>query len=128
MSTRLAWYPWFTADWLAQTRGWPLVARGVARELLDAQWDRDKLPVDVEELRQMIGATRAEWRVAWPVIETMFPAGADGRLNPMLDAQREKAQALVAARKRASQAGHAARWGNRGPKVVRLRRDGGDDA
>jgi uncharacterized protein YdaU (DUF1376 family) len=127
-SPRLAWYPWFTGDWLAQTRGWCVTARGVARELLDVQWDRGCLPADPEELRTLISASRREWEIAWPVIESLFPAGPAGRQNRALEEEREKAMALVAARKRAAAAGHAARWGNRGPKVVRMRRDGGDDA
>jgi hypothetical protein len=62
-SPRLAWYPWFTGDWLAQTRGWCVTARGVARELLDVQWDRGCLPADPEELRTLISASRRDARL-----------------------------------------------------------------
>jgi uncharacterized protein YdaU (DUF1376 family) len=122
MSPRLAWYSWFTGDWLAQTRGWSVTARGVARELLDAQWDRGCLPVDPEELRRLISATRREWELAWSVVEPLFPVGAEGRQNLRLEEEREKAIAFVATRKRASQAGHAARWGNASALAARGRR------
>jgi uncharacterized protein YdaU (DUF1376 family) len=128
MSTRLGWYAWYPSNWLSETRGWPLVARGAARELLDAQWDVGSLPTDTEELRVLIGATPSDWRTARPYVKDFFPVEQGRRLNADLEAERAKAHALIATRKLASQAGNKARWGNRDRKVVRLKRDGGDDA
>ncbi len=72
-SSRLAWYPHFPGNWLAETQGWPLIARGIFRELLDAQWNMGVLPSDPARLRSLVGATATQWRTARPFIETKFP-------------------------------------------------------
>jgi len=79
---------------MSSTRGWPLVARGAYRELLDAQWDMGTLPIDQEELRALAGATEAEWAIAWPRIESKFPLNCQGRKNARLESHRDKAVQL----------------------------------
>lgn len=56
--------PWFPRDFASSTRGWPLVARAIYRELLDAQWDAGgssvgTLPADEQLLRAIAGASPA---------------------------------------------------------------------
>ena len=80
----MPWYPSFPADWLSLTRGWPLSARGVLRELLDAQWDLGTLPEAPAQLRELARATRAEWGKAWPLVEPHVPLVDGGRQNPQL--------------------------------------------
>jgi uncharacterized protein YdaU (DUF1376 family) len=111
--TRLAWYPLYTGDWLAETRGWPLVARAVYHELLSAQWDLGILPEDPARLRALVGATPREWRVAWPFVGDKFPCVGGGRQNSRLETYRQEALALRDRRKAASQRAHAARWDGR---------------
>jgi uncharacterized protein YdaU (DUF1376 family) len=83
--------PWFPRDFASSTRGWPLVARGVYRELLDAQWDASDgtLPDDEEVLRSIAGATPAEWKLAWRYVEPKFPRVEGGRRNARLQAHRD---------------------------------------
>lgn len=94
---RLPYMPWFPRDFLSATRGWPVTAKGVYRELLDASWDcGGGLPADTDTLRRMIGATAAEWRTAWPLVEPKLPiTDGDGlRRNARLEYHRAKAMGL----------------------------------
>jgi hypothetical protein len=58
-------------------------------ELLDAQWDRIRLPVDPKELQALAGATETEWTVAWPKCEPLFPTDNGARMNLALKEQRQ---------------------------------------
>jgi uncharacterized protein YdaU (DUF1376 family) len=120
--TPLAWYRWYPGDHLRVTRGWPLVARGAYRELLDAQWDAagGVLPASPEDLRRIVGATVAEWRIAWFLCAPHFPRQGQARQNPALENLRITQEALVEKRRRAGLAGNRTRWASRAT-VVPLR-------
>ena len=91
--------PWFPGDFMTATRGWSVTARGVYRELLDAQWDMGALPSDPDELRGLINATPTEWGLGWKKCELKFPVGEDGqRRNGRLEMHRIKAEQLTALR------------------------------
>jgi uncharacterized protein YdaU (DUF1376 family) len=95
MAQGLAMMPWFPGDFMKSTRGWSVTAKGVYRELLDAQWDMGELPADPEELRQAIGATLTEWEVGWKKCESKFPVRRNSRRNWTLEGHRLKAEQLV---------------------------------
>lgn len=86
--------PWFPRDFSSATRLWPLVARGAYRELLDLQWDVGgievgTLPEDAQQLRELVRASAAEWKVAWPYLEPKFPkVQGGGRRNARLEEHR----------------------------------------
>jgi uncharacterized protein YdaU (DUF1376 family) len=81
--------PWYPASFMSSTRGWSVTARGIYRELLDSQWEMLGLPADPTELRNLINATKAEWK-EWPRVESKFPLCADGlRRNPTLERHRQ---------------------------------------
>lgn len=102
---QLAKMPWYPRDFASATRGWPLTARGLYRELLDAQWDMQRLPEEPSRLRSIAGATPAEWKAAWTWVEPKFPIVSDGyRQNMRLEAHRVKAAKI----RRQQQAGAAA--------------------
>src|SRR5688572_5537278 len=63
---KLFFYRWITGDYLQLTRGWPLAARAIYRELLDAQWDGGGLPPDPDRLREIARARSDEWKEGWP--------------------------------------------------------------
>ncbi len=86
--------PWFPSDFLGATRGWPLTARAIYRELLDAQWDMGVLPIATILLQQIVGATPEQWQEGWPFVEAKFPAIEGGRRNPTLEEHRIKALKL----------------------------------
>lgn len=110
--------PWYPRDFSSSTRYWPLLARAVYRELLDASWDIGGLPADPEILRRIVGATADEWDAAWDLIATKFEMGSDGKLrNPRLEEHRQKAFDLWERRSANAQKTNAKRW----PKVVPLR-------
>lgn len=106
---QFACLPWFPRDFLSSTIEWPLVARGIYRELLDRQWDTGSLPNDKSALRQMVRATLKEWNYAWPYIKQKFPISGDGRLrNPRLESHRRKA----ISRSNVARDNAKKRWGN----------------
>jgi uncharacterized protein YdaU (DUF1376 family) len=119
----LPYLPWFPGRFLSSTRGWTVTARGIYRELLDAQWDRGALPANPAELRQLIGATAAEWK-CWPLlVEAKFPLGEDGqRRNPTLEEHRSRSWDLRERHRKGAKITNDAR---RGPKVVPFRSEGG---
>ena len=107
---QLPMLPWFPRDFMAATRGWPLVARAIYRELLDAQWDLGGLSADAEELRLLIGASAGEWK-HWARVEPKFPIGSDGqRRNLRLEEHRARSAELSRKRSDAGRRGANARW------------------
>jgi uncharacterized protein YdaU (DUF1376 family) len=106
----LPYLPWFCGDFMTATRGWSVTARGVYRELLDAQWDAGGLTADPKALRDLIRATPGEWRAAWSLVEPKFPVGPDGlRRNPRLEVHRQKALQISAIRAEVGRRGGLAR-------------------
>src|SRR5439155_2227672 len=116
---RLAWFKWFPGDWLAETQGWPLLARGVYRELLDAQWNMGALPAEPSRLRKLVGATLREWRVAWPLVSPKFPTVPGGRLHAGLEDRRRDAHAQRDRHRAGARHTNAVRWGDRSPIAQR---------
>jgi uncharacterized protein YdaU (DUF1376 family) len=116
---RLAYLPWYCGDFMSSTRGWPVTAKGVYRELIDCQWDLGYLAEDPDELRILIGATPAEWRIAWtPWVEQKFPVGLDGhRRNARLEVHRDKAKKISAARAEAGRLGGQSKAAGKGFRV-----------
>lgn len=110
----LSHMPWFTGDFMRSTRGWSVTARGVYRELLDAQWDMRLLPAEPSALQALIGATDAEWAAGWAKCEPKFPRADSGRQNERLETHRTKTIELSSNRSAAGRAGAAARWQGHG--------------
>ena len=111
--------PWIPRDFAASTRTWPLAARAVYRELLDAQWDVGginigTLPDDQDELRALARATAAEWRAAWKFVESKFPCVDGGRRNARLELHREDAIRKHASHSAGAAKTNAKRWGSNG--------------
>jgi prophage regulatory protein len=87
--------PWYASAFLGATRGWPLVARAVYRELLEAQWDLGSLPDNQDELRRIVGCSPEEWATGWQYCKRKFKPGRDGCLrNPRLEAIRASLQTV----------------------------------
>jgi uncharacterized protein YdaU (DUF1376 family) len=117
--------PWYPRDFASSTRGWPLVARGVYRELLDCQWDAGgsgvgTLPDDEEHLQRLAGATAGEWRVAWPYIKLKLPKVKGGRRNGRLEHHRAVAVREFEARRRGAAATNLKRYGDRSASRARV--------
>ena len=109
--------PWYPRDFASATRGWPLAARAVYRELLDAQWDAGGLepgllPDDETVLRGIAAATPAEWRVAWRLVEPKFPRVEGGRRNERLEHHRQEAVREYLNRRKGAVSTNAKRWGD----------------
>jgi uncharacterized protein YdaU (DUF1376 family) len=104
--------PWFPSSFMASTRGWSVTARGIYRELLDAQWDLGSLPADLAALKRLIGATNAEWK-SWPLVASKFPlCVTDGvRRNPTLERHRSKSVELKERHQRGAAETNSKRWG-----------------
>lgn len=122
----LPYLPWFPSSFMSSTRGWSVTARGIYRELLDCQWEMGALPGDAKELRQMIGATPAEWR-EWRTVEPKFPVCSDGRRrNDRLEAHRNDGIERRERRRQASEVANAAKAAKRSSGVVTPFRGGRD--
>jgi uncharacterized protein YdaU (DUF1376 family) len=112
MSAGLSMMPWFPGDFMRSTRGWSVTARGVYRELLDAQWDMGGLPQNPIELAEMIGATSKEWAASWSKCESKFPIDQDGqRRNWTLESHRTRSLAIAERRAEAGRKGGRAAKG-----------------
>jgi uncharacterized protein YdaU (DUF1376 family) len=110
--TSFALLPWYPASFYSSTRGWTLTARGIYRELLDAQWEIGGLPFNPAELQRLVNATNAEWK-HWPTVEPKFPAGGDGlRWNAKLERLREHS---IERSKKAAASAHQ-RWNKGEPR------------
>lgn len=103
MANSMPYMLWYSGDFMRSTRGWSVTAKGVYRELLDAQWDHGEVPADPEELRVVIGATKQEWRDGWRRCAAKFPEVEPGiRRNARLEEHRAVA---LASRERRANAG-----------------------
>jgi len=114
----LFYMPWVPRDFRSSTIGWPLVAKAVYRELLDAQWDMGSLPIDPQELRSICGASESEWTKAWPKVASKFPENSHGRQNEKLEHHRASSMQLLEKRRNASEVANRARWGT-DPQPIR---------
>jgi uncharacterized protein YdaU (DUF1376 family) len=114
----LFYMPWVPRDFRSSTIGWPLVAKAVYRELLDAQWDMGTLPSDPQELRAICGASESEWAKAWPKVAGKFPENSHGRQNEKLEHHRASSMQLFEKRRNASEVANRARWGS-DPQQIR---------
>lgn len=119
---QMARMPWYPESFNGSTCTWPFIAKAVYRALLDAQWMAGGLPDDPDVLRNMLGVTPKDWRIAWPFVGPKFKAGDDGLLrNPRLEAHREKALELYVKQRGGAAKTNAQRWG----AVVPLHPEGG---
>ena len=108
---QLSKMPWYPRDFASSTRGWPIVVRGVYRELLDSQWDQGGLPENPEILRAIALVTPVEWRTAWAVLESKFPICEDGlRRNRRLESHREKVIKEVERRRKGAHTTNREYW------------------
>jgi uncharacterized protein YdaU (DUF1376 family) len=116
-----AMLPWFPRDFASSTLLWPLSARGAFRELLDLQWNLSSttqpgtLPDDPEALRAAIRASKAEWRIAWPLIEPKFPLIDGGRRNARLEQHRQEAVRKYLSSKKGAAMTNSKRYGASAP-------------
>ena len=79
----------------------------------DAQWNMRTLPSDPQDLRKLIGATPAQWRVVWPYVQSKFPPIAGGRQNAKLEAQKQRAIRQHERQSDGGTVGSARRWRER---------------
>lgn len=113
------WYPWYPLAFLGSVRGWPLAARGIYRELLDAQWDAGHIPDDPGLLAEMIGATPKEFAAAWKRIAPKFKNAGPGFLqNERLEVLRAEAVGRIEKYRDRARRGNAARWANKDASAI----------
>ena len=108
---RLSMMPWFPESFVAATRGWTLLERGLYRELLDAQWIQGSLPADEVELMRLAGATKSDWAKAWPTVKKKFAFENGEFKNKRLEEHRLKANKLNDQRRTSAQKTNAQRYG-----------------
>jgi uncharacterized protein YdaU (DUF1376 family) len=91
--TPLGWYPWYPRDFNTSiaVRSMSLTARGIYRELLDIQWESERLP-DAKRLLSVLQATDKQWEEFAPFLDELFPNGQNIRLKEMRDLAVEKSR------------------------------------
>lgn len=72
-SEDLPYYPFYPRQFAKTVLGWPAIARGVYRDLLDMQWIHGRIPSDPELCRNMLNCTPEEWHIAWRFCQSKFP-------------------------------------------------------
>lgn len=75
---------WFWIDrWVGSSAfGLNLEARGLYREMLTQAWRRGaQLPNDHDQIRRVVGVTKAEWRRAWRFVERFWRVDGDRLVN-----------------------------------------------
>jgi uncharacterized protein YdaU (DUF1376 family) len=84
--TPLGWYPWYPRDFNTSiaVRSMSLTARGIYRELLDIQWESERLP-NAKRLLSVLQATDKQWEEFAPFLDELFPNGQNIRLKEMRD-------------------------------------------
>jgi uncharacterized protein YdaU (DUF1376 family) len=87
-TSRLLFFSVFVGTWLAEVQGWPFEAKGAYHLLRVAQWTMISLPADPNALRKLIGASRSQWKIAWPYVAPKFPLHGKGRQNAELEQHR----------------------------------------
>lgn len=94
-----------------------MTARGVYRELLDAQWDMGTLPAEPTDLQRVIGATSQEWTEGWGRCASKFEPVSGGLRNPRLEEHRadslKRREARVEAARKTNAGRQAKRDGDR---------------
>jgi len=108
---RAPWMQFWGDDFMASTLGWSAAERGAYLILLWAAWQGDGLPAEPERVFRI----DADIRAAWPLLESKFPLGPDGRRrNARQESERAKAEKFLQGKAAAGRASAAARqqYGN----------------
>ncbi len=90
-STDLPWLKIYPANWLTETLGLSLAAKGALWQLICVSWSRGPLPTDEEQLRRLAGADPADWPSLWAEIRSHWTAGDAGLVNGMVEDERADA-------------------------------------
>ena len=113
MSRADAWMPLYIGDYLADTMHLSAVEHGAYLLLLMQQWRSGPLPDDDRHLAAIARVDLAAWkRQVGPTIRRFFEATADGLVQKRLEAERQKAAAIIEKRATAGKKGAARRWQN----------------
>ena len=104
MSSSLPWMKFNRGDYLRVTVGWPPLARIAYVELTLAQWDREVLPIESDELHALVpGIDAGNWSLIWPLLDHEFPVVGEHRLNDRIDRLRASTERTHASRRAAAQ-------------------------
>lgn len=104
--SRAPWMQFWGDDFMASTLGWSAAERGAYLILLWAAWQGDGLPAESERVFRI----DADIRAAWPLLESKFPLGPDGRRrNARQESERAKADKFLRDKASAGRASAAAR-------------------
>ena len=107
--SRAPWMQFWGDDFMSSTLGWSACERGAYLILLWAAWQGDGLPADPERVFRIDPDIRA----AWPLLESKFPVGPDGRRrNARQESERVKAEKFLRDKAAAGRASAAARQQN----------------
>ncbi len=108
---RMLWFPFFPADWIVDTQGWPLDAMGALIQLMSYQWLHERLPFNKKRLSQIAGCHDPE---AWNEIWSSYLADKFTEIEPGYLANNRLHREYIRLSKKNEQAANAAkkRWEN----------------
>ena len=84
--TPLGYYKWFPRDFYSsvRVRGMSFTARAIYRELLDIQWESERLP-NAKQLLSILQITLEQWNEFAEHLDVLFPNGQNERLKSLRD-------------------------------------------
>lgn len=85
-NTPLGYYKWFPRDFYSSVtvRGMSFTARAIYRELLDIQWESERLP-NAKQLPSILQVTLEQWNEFAEHLDVLFPDGQNERLKSLRD-------------------------------------------
>lgn len=117
-SKKMAYMPWFPADFLADVLLLEDVEELMYRRLLDYQWLHGSVPRDPEKRARAARMPRKLADRCWEQVAGYFPdEGGEGLVNGRLEREREFSAEVATRRSEAARTANEARWGHRaGPE------------
>lgn len=84
--TPLGYYKWFPRDFYSSitVKSMSFVGRSIFRELLDIQWESERLP-SAQRLTSVLQVSAEQWAEFAPYLEELFPDGQNPRLKSLRD-------------------------------------------
>ena len=106
MTTKRPWYPFYIADYRADTARLTAAQHGAYRNLIDEYWLRGGLPTDELSLANIARMSLEEWRCNCIIVASYF---ASDWTHKRIDAELKKCENVSKSRTKAA----AKRWGNK---------------
>jgi len=104
-ASRLHWRKHAPGDHLSRAADLSLEEDGIYLRLLDYYWMNGQIPADICDATKLIRAPKSKSAAVGGILKRFFVLGEGGYTSPLLDEEREGAQALILKRREIGQRG-----------------------